>query len=494
MKRDRFDEAASRLVMASPSGRRLLPAERKILEEGWVRHLILFRRSLRLRGEAEKLISLASSAVHGPALFAVDQEGGIVSALSELAGTPPSPMQIAAAGDPLLAEEWARTEAERLRRIGINMNIAPVLDLHSDRGSGVIGTRSFGSGPRLVSRMGAAALRGTRLGGAIAVGKHFPGHGGVRGDSHTALPVDRRPLAEIRRRDLLPFRAAVRERLPVVMIAHVAFPALGTGRLPATLSEEIIGGLLRRDMGFRGLVISDALEMTGFPGEKYLPVAFRAGIELFCAGHSLAQGKRVARLLAAAMRSGAIDIERALGAADKIEKLIGALPSPQRAVPSPVCEDWKFIAKRGKGAFRPLPPEGWRLLLPSGLKGRLSIPLDLSLLRERQGREPVGGKVSLYPFDPSPDRCERLVRSTGSDSTLILGLLGRGELPNGQKRLYRALRRNARRLVTVALLDPEPVCRLEPRECLFTFGFRPETMEALLQVLLGEKRPEGKLP
>ena len=148
------------------------------------------------------------------------------------------------------------------------------------------------------------------------MGKHFPGHGGVRADSHVRLPVDPRPAKEIHARDLVPFVRAIREDLPAIMVAHVAYPALGTGvTRPATVSHEVITDLLRGRLRFDGIVMSDALEMAGFGGEEAIPDAFRAGIDLFCACRSLAQGRRVARILARALRDGRIDemeaIERA---------------------------------------------------------------------------------------------------------------------------------------------------------------------------------------
>ena len=491
---DRFDRIAGRLVMAAPAGTVLTGREIDVLSEGRIGHLILFRRNLRDRSEGEDLIARARSFLPNPALVAVDQEGGILSVAAALAGTPPSPMRLGAAGDGEEVRRWARSQAILLGRAGVDMNLAPVLDVQTAGGSDVIGTRSFGGRPRLVSRLGAEAVRGAIEGGVVPVGKHFPGHGAVRADSHLRLPVDRRSRDEILRTALPPFRAAFAAGLPAVMIAHVAFPALGTGRRPATLSRGLIGGLLRRELGFRGVVMSDALEMAGFPGERFVPDAFAAGVDLFCAARSFAQGARVARRLATAFRRGEADAAAAEESARRIDRLHRGRKRSGPAA-EPRDEPWKGIVRIGRGRFRPLGEERWRALLPERLGGRISLPVDLSRVVDRFGEPFRRRRITSFPFDPSAARRRRLLTRVEEDETVVVGLLGRGPLPEGQRRLFQALHaRRGQRLIAVSLLDPSPLLSLPAEEKLFTFGFRAGTVEALFRVLTGEKRAEGKLP
>lgn len=493
MTRDDARRLAGRLVMAAPAGRALTERERSILREGRVGHLILFRRNLRDREEAAQLVAEAREAAPGKILVAADQEGGVVAVARDILGAAPSAMHLGARGDNGVVRRWARAQSAGLRGLGVDVVLAPVLDVQSRGGSEVIGTRSFGGRPRDVARFGAAAVRGAREAGAIAVAKHFPGHGGVRADSHVGLPVDRRPRRAILADALVPYRAAIDEGLEAVMIAHVAYPALGAGRRPASLAPEIIGDLLRGTLGFKGVVMSDALEMEGFPGEEAMPAAFAAGIDLFCAARSLAQGARVAERLARAIRSGEIARESAEEAARRIETLADTIGGPPRAAAAPPEEAWRGIARLGAGSWRPPGRGAWKALVPARLGGRLSLPVDLVGLAGRWGDSFVRERVVRYLFDPSADECRRVLGRAGAGETLVLMLLSRGALPEGQRRLLGTVAGRRGRTILVALLDPEPI-RDRPEERIFTFDFRPPTLEGLFRVLLGEKAPEGRMP
>jgi beta-N-acetylhexosaminidase len=170
---------------------------------------------------------------------------------------------------------------------GINLNFAPVLDVNSDPLNPIIGTRSFGADPASVSQLGLAWLRGSRAGGVIPCGKHFPGHGATDQDSHHMLPVVDKSLIEIEAVELPPFVAVCRGGIEALMTAHVKFPALDP-RYPATLSEPVITGLLRHQLGYGGVVFSDDMEMKAI-SEHYdtgdaAVLALIAGIDalLFC--------------------------------------------------------------------------------------------------------------------------------------------------------------------------------------------------------------------
>jgi len=491
---DRYDRIAARLVMAAPAGASWTTREERLLGEGRIGHLILFRRNLRDPGPSRRFIARGRQLLPEPALVAVDHEGGIVVMAEAVAGVPPSAMQLGAGGDPAVVEAWAADQAVRLRRAGIDVNLAPVLDVAGPGGSRVIGTRAFGGRATLVGRLGAAAVRGYLRGGVLPVGKHFPGHGGVRADSHAELPVDRRSRSEIARRDIAPFRAAHRAGLGAVMIAHVAYPRLGTARRPATLSPDLIQGLLRGGLRFDGVVCSDALEMAGFPGERFIPEAFRAGIDLFCASRSISQGARIAGAIARVMRRGEIEEEHALASAARIEHWRLSLPvRPTGEAGDTLDPVWDRIVHLGRKPFRP-PAGEWTVLLPDQLGGRLGRRIDRSVVEAALGTPARHRLLRLYPYDPSPQRLSAILEGIRGADTIVLGLLGRGELPEGQRRLFRTLRRRTERLVPVALLDPDPLLAFDLPDRLFTFDFRPATLAALFRILLGEERPGGRLP
>jgi beta-N-acetylhexosaminidase len=198
-----------------------------------------------------------------PLTIGTDQEGGTVSRLRGIVTSFPSQMAAGATRDPGLVRAAERATGAQLRALGINLDYAPVADVNTDPANPVIGTRSFGSDPVLVSGMTAAAISGLHSAGLAAAAKHFPGHGDTDVDSHTGLPILHRDLRQWQRIDEPPFRAAIRGDADMIMSAHIVVPALDGSGEPATLSGKIITGLLRKGLGFRGVVTTDSLEMAG---------------------------------------------------------------------------------------------------------------------------------------------------------------------------------------------------------------------------------------
>ncbi|MDA0328610.1 MAG: serine hydrolase [Gemmatimonadetes bacterium] len=176
----------------------------------------------------------------------------------------PPTMAFGAIGDERFAYEYGRITAREARASGVHLLFAPVLDVNSNPDNPVIATRSFGGDAALVARLGAAFVRGARDGGAFTTGKHFPGHGDTSTDSHTGIPVVEADRARLDEMELVPFAAAIREGVDAIMTAHVQLPAvLGPAAPPATLSPEVMTGILRTDLGFDGLLLTDALTMRG---------------------------------------------------------------------------------------------------------------------------------------------------------------------------------------------------------------------------------------
>jgi beta-N-acetylhexosaminidase len=208
-----------------------------------------------------------------PLLVAADLETGAGMRLrgavhlpggTDLGGATDFPplMAVGATGDRFWAYEMGRITALEARAVGIHVPFAPVLDVNNNPENPIINTRSFGEDPRMVAAMGACFVRGVQEYGAVATGKHFPGHGDTDVDSHLALPIIRVGNERMQRVELVPFRRAIQAGMGAVMTAHIALPELdGLGNLPATLAPEILTGLLREEMGFQGLIFTDAMDM-----------------------------------------------------------------------------------------------------------------------------------------------------------------------------------------------------------------------------------------
>jgi beta-N-acetylhexosaminidase len=227
-----------------------------------------------------------------PPFIAIDQEGGRVHRLPEPFTHFPPAAAVGRAQRADLAYQVGLATARELAAVGINLDFAPVLDVLSNPRNPVIGDRSFGSDPSQVAPMGWRVIEGLRSGGVIPCGKHFPGHGDTTKDSHLELPVVNRTIESVRAVELVPFAHACRNAIESLMTAHVLFPALDQ-TCPATLSQAIMTGLLRRELNYDGVVFTDDLEMKAIsahygPGEAaVLAVEAGADVLLFC--HDLAQ-------------------------------------------------------------------------------------------------------------------------------------------------------------------------------------------------------------
>ncbi len=196
-----------------------------------------------------------------PALIAVDQEGGIIAHLEEGFTTWAVPSLLTATQNPDLAYDFGAALAEEMLAVGINMNLAPVADLQTNRANPIIGRRSFGNDPQQVASIVASVVEGMQDNGVLATVKHFPGHGDTDNDSHLGLPILTYNQDELMTRELIPFQAVIDVNTSAIMVAHIHFPEFDALSTPASLSENIITDLLREEMGYDGLVITDALDM-----------------------------------------------------------------------------------------------------------------------------------------------------------------------------------------------------------------------------------------
>jgi beta-N-acetylhexosaminidase len=275
-------------------------------------------------------------------LLAVDEEGGDVTRLAHRTGSPyPGNAALGAVDDvELTCAVYAAIGAE-LAAAGVNLNLAPTVDVNTADDNPIIGTRSFGADPALVTRHGSAAIAGLRTSGVAACAKHFPGHGATVSDSHLELPTVDAPISVLRDRDLPPFVAAIAAGTPALMTAHIRMPAL-TGDAPATFSPAVLTDLLRREYGFAGVVVTDALEMAGAAAAAggIAPAAVRslsAGADLLCIGadvnHALVEA--VAAEIATAVRDGRLPLSRVEQAATRVAELASSSALPPRGGPAP---------------------------------------------------------------------------------------------------------------------------------------------------------------
>ncbi|MFD5149334.1 glycoside hydrolase family 3 protein [Streptomyces sp. NPDC058401] len=261
-------------------------------------------------------------------LVAIDEEGGDVTRLEVRGGSSfPGNLALGAVDDVDLTRDVARELGRRLAECGVNLNWAPSADVNSNPANPVIGVRSFGADTHLAARHTAAYVEGLQAAGVAACTKHFPGHGDTNVDSHHALPRIDVDLDTLAARELVPFRAAIEAGTKAVMSAHILVPALDPTR-PATLSPQILTGLLRKELGYEGLIVTDGMEMKAIAGtygiERGSVLAIAAGADAICVGGGLADEGTVLRLrdaLVAAVREGSLPEERLAEAAARVRSL-----------------------------------------------------------------------------------------------------------------------------------------------------------------------------
>lgn len=482
----------------------------------WVGHkrvggVALFARNLRGPAQIRALTSgIAALSQGGVAPFvAIDQEGGPVLRIRNDFAVLPGNMVLGATGDRALAYAAGRATASDLLRLGFNMNFAPVLDVNSNPDNPVINVRSFGERPADVAALGRAFLRGQQAVGVASVAKHFPGHGDTSADSHFALPRIEASMAHLQQVELPPFRAAIEAGTDAIMTAHIALPNVAhAGQVPATLSRPILTHLLREQLGYDGVVITDGLEMQGIAQRFGIgPSAVQAiaagadmpmvlwsdeGCEQAYAALLQAVDKgvisasrldaSVRRILRAKARRGLLgggDIDAPAPSGDGLKENRVHAQLMQR-----IAEDGVTLV-RNDGALLPLGPDvtGWAVAAPDG-------PF-LRQMREQ-------GVISHVTLSAMPSRAqraqevERLLRLADGAQGIVAAVANRYHVD------IVAAARAARPRVAfavVSLASPYWFSEFADVEAFVcTYSTLPVAQRAAADVVMGERIPKGRLP
>jgi beta-N-acetylhexosaminidase len=450
-----------------------------------------------------------------PLMISTDQEHGVVSRMPAPATQFPGGMALGAGRSMRDAFRTGQVTGRELRAVGIQQAWAPVADVNVNPANPVIGVRSFSSDPALAARLTAAQVLGLQQGAnTSAAAKHFPGHGDTSTDSHTGLPVISHTRDEWSRIDAPPFRAAIAAGVDAVMTAHIVVPALDPAGDPATLSHPIITGLLRGELGYRGVVVTDSLEMAGVRqkyGDDRVPVlALKAGADMLLmppdidvavaavlgavASGELTEARideSVRRILTLKGKRGLLSVRPLDPAA--AEQTVGA-PAHRRVAQD--VTDRTVTAVRNDASLLPYPGTG-RSVLVTGWNSSAyqNVPaLADSLIAHG------ADATSLVTNLPSDAQIREAVAASGRhDLTVVLTSRAWDTAvadPGGrQQALVRALVATGRPVVVVAVRDPYDIAHLPGVSTyLATYSFTAVAMESLARVLLGVTAPRGKLP
>ena len=288
-----------------------IPAElRSLAREFQLGGVILFARNIEAPEQVAELAQdVQALASELPVWVSVDQEGGRVARLRAPFTEWPPMAVLGRSGDAALASRFAAALAAELRAVGITLDYAPVLDIHTNPKNPVIGDRALAEDADSVARLGAAIVRGLQDNGVAACGKHFPGHGDTSVDSHLDLPLVEHPPDRIRRVEMVPFREAIRAGVAFIMTAHVLVPSLDEEK-PATLSPRIVRGLLREELDYDGVILSDDLEMKAIAKHYEIPDAAVQAIAAGCDGVLICSGDIGAQVASLEALIHAVEDER----------------------------------------------------------------------------------------------------------------------------------------------------------------------------------------
>ncbi|PWF46016.1 beta-N-acetylhexosaminidase [Massilia glaciei] len=484
---------AGQLIMIRFPGTELDAATAEFLRANSIRAICLFRQNM---VDSAQLARLTADlrAVMGPhALIALDQEGGAV-VRSTWVPAPPSAMALGAADDAPLARAVGAAVARAVKALGFNWNFAPVLDLNNNPRNPVIAERSFGADPRRATELALAWMAGSESEGVACCVKHFPGHGDTHVDSHRDLPTVDKPLAELERFEFAPFRMAA-DSAPAMMTAHIVYPALDPD-YPATMSRPILHDLLRAQWRYRGVVITDSMDMHAIAGRYGAgPAAVRAlgaGADMVMAlGNPEIQAATI-DAIAAAIADGTLPMDEV---AQRLARL-DALATKYQCAQCPQCH-YPFDADD-----REIMADGWRRALTAYRQPRAPKPGARVRLVVRQDVVSDGVSEAGVPAQVVADALARLYQvelvtyadaetfdwgALPADGSFVV-LASTSRLRYGPN-----ARANWRPDLHLALWNPYQALDIDA-PALMTYGFAAPALDAVGLWLSGALEATGRCP
>ncbi|GGB59199.1 beta-N-acetylhexosaminidase [Lentibacillus populi] len=439
-----------------------------------------------------------------PLFVSTDQEGGIVQRVTSPGTVFSGNMALGATQSEEYAAQTASILGTELSSLGINMNFAPVLDVNMNPENPVIGVRSFGEDPDLVSRLGIAQITAYQDENVIASAKHFPGHGDTAVDSHTGLPIIDHDLETLHEIDLKPFKAAIDAGIDSIMTAHIVVPALDDSGLPATLSKPILTDLLREEMGYDGLIITDSLGMSGanvYPPDQVPVEAFKAGADILLnppnvevAYNGVLEAvqsgeisearldESVYRILSAKMEKGLF--ENPYTSLDAIEN-IGTDEHLQTA--DEIAEKSITLVKN-EDAILPLQPQSGDILITGPSAAQPNLLSDL--LNEK------GIMTSSFATGTSPtqEQIDEAVEKAQAADKIIVTTYTANTNENQQQMVER-IQAAGKPVIVAAMRNPYDLMVFpEVDAYINTYSYLGVSVHALAKAIVGDINPFGKLP
>ncbi|MBM7569205.1 glycoside hydrolase family 3 protein [Paenibacillus sacheonensis] len=485
-----------------------------LIGEFGVGGIIYFTRNIddaeQVHGLTTAFMKAAADAGRYPMFIAVDQEGGMVSRLVKGVTLMPGNMALGAAGDSGGVFETASICGEQLRALGINLNFAPCVDVNNNPDNPVINVRSYGDKPEVVGELGLAAVRGYQRAGVSATAKHFPGHGDTSVDSHRDLPVLTHDRDRLEAVELVPFKAIAGEA-DMVMTAHVCLPAIDPSGLPSTLSAPVLTGLLREELDYGGVIVTDCLEMNAidkfYGPERGAVLALQAGADMVLVCHTPSKQRAAIEAVAAAVERGDLTEARIEASLARIMSLkakrkVGEplqpwaeaapkLHTPEQAAAARQWSEASVTLVKNEGGLLPLKRSAKTLVLWPSI---VTVSEADELLTD-DGT--LGARLSIRMLDVT----ERLV----DDADALEGLeafeqivyvsYDAAKLDNERDTARRLMALAGNRTIAVSVRNPlDLLVYPEVSTFLALYECRPLALESAARALIGEIKPQGRLP
>lgn len=480
----------------------------QLIREYKIGNVILFLRNVddadQLRTLCSQIQDLILEVTGYPPFIVIDQEGGMVSRLPSDAVTVPGAMAISATDNPANAHTAARITIRQLQSFGINFNMAPVLDVNSNPANPVIGVRSISDDPQRVAEYGEATVRAYENTGVFCCGKHFPGHGDTNVDSHLGLPKIEKTLDQLERVELIPFRRCIDAGIPAIMSSHILFPNIEPENIPATMSRTIITDILKKKLGFQGLVFSDCLEMDAiqkFYGTANGTVAaIKAGIDLAEISSSIHLMQEAAQAVNEAADRGEFDMEEIRQSVEKIlavKKSMVVTPAPELCNLPQDQETVRAMSRQAItacGGIPPVPDQNTFFCGCADYRASMaSNPNNQVRPFPEHMAAAFGSAYAITSKDPEESEIRMVAETAAGYDRIILGTCN-AHLFHGQLKLAQALASTGKELTIVALRNPYDIPLLPDCACkIAAYDYSTTCLQALEAVFRGGAMT-GKLP
>lgn len=490
--------------------------------------IIFFGRNI---GSPKEILKLTTELQHeakksgqeSPLLICIDQENGVVRRLGEGTTVFPGAMLLGATHDSKNAYTMGLGTGKELKGLGINWNLAPTVDVNNNPLNPVIGVRSYGEDPAFVSEFGQAAMKGMQAAGVITTLKHFPGHGDTDLDSHLELPTithDNKRLEEV---ELLPFKQCIAEGADTIMSAHVYFPAIEKKEgVPATLSKNVITGLLREKLGFQGVITTDCMEMKAIADTigtaRGAVEAIKAGIDLIMVSHLPDIQKDTIEEIVQAVQSGEIEESVIDEAYERVKRLKAKYlswddisPDQESVQVSAVvgCEEHQQQAEEVFRQGITIVKDKQNILpLSSSKEHRVLVifPTNsyLTLVEDKRYSSNTLGAViqevhssaerEMLSDQPTEQEISKIMERAKLFDTIIVGTLTASR-SNKQLQLIEGLNKLGKQLVVIAMRSPYDLNYLPDISVyVATYEFTTPALRMAVKALYGKESVSGKLP